>query len=172
MTIISEKFLQHKWNFFWQPLLASIFVVVTLIVLGGIQHINLLGYIGTGSLGSSAFLVFCLPQARSARSGRLLGGYCISMLSGIIFSALICHLKLFNGNFFTHYCTDITAVIAMTVAIFSMVFFRMEHPPAVGFVLGLIMDNWTYKTLIMIIAVILLLTIVKLLLKPWLVNLV
>lgn len=166
MIFVPEKFTHNKLNYFCQPLLASLFVVLTLIVLGGLKHVNLLGYIGTGSLGASAFLAFCLPKMPRL-SRRLIGGYLISIVCGVMFSSL-CRLSFFHA---IPYCIDGAAVVAMTATIFAMVFLRLEHPPAVGFVLGLMIDTWDIYTLFMIFSIVLLMVVIKSILQPWLINL-
>lgn len=93
MAIIADRFAKHKFNFIWQPLLASSFIVVILATLGGFGHVDLLGFIGTCTLGSSAFLVFTMPTSSSAETKRIWGAYIISLLLGILFSALVLFLQ-------------------------------------------------------------------------------
>lgn len=169
--MIASSFSHHKRNFLWQPLLASTFVVMTLIALGGLSHINLLDVIGTGSLGSSAFLIFCMPNTLSAKIKNLFSGYTISAFLGILFYLWI-HSSLTAGSATHHYWVDMAAVVTMTLSMLIMALFRLEHPPAVGFSLGLIVEPWTLHTLLFLFLGIILLAICKKLLHPWLIDLI
>ena len=47
-----------------------------------------------------------------------------------------------------------------------------EHPPAAGTALGIVIQGWSYSTLLVIIITISLLSLTKYLLKSWLKDLV
>ncbi len=167
-----EKFVRHKWNYIWQPLLAASFVVIALVALGGIGHVELFGFIGTSSLASSAFLVFSIPSGFNASRRSLLGGYFVCSLMGIIFSGCafyVCHSSTHFNVISVH---EVTAAIGMAFAMFLMVLFRFEHPPAAGFALGLVVEPWTKLTLTMLWLVIFILIFIKWITRRWLVDLV
>lgn len=167
----AKQFKKYPWNFFWQPLLAAFFVVLMLVALGGFKHIDLLGFIGIGSLGSSAFLLFSLPHKPVANLEKLYGGYFICILSGVVFSAVIYfivnHLQI---NKFIY--VEIIAAIAMATSMFFMSLFGLEHPSAVGLTLGLVVQQWTTYSLVIMILVILLMGLLRGMLRNKLIDLV
>lgn len=169
-TWFSNKFGVHKWNFIWQPLLAATFVVVALVGLGGFRHVTLLGYIGTSSLGSTAFLVFGMPQSDSASAKNMWGGYIISIMVGVL-ATLILHAIWSAAHPDRYFVGELTATFAMALTMLIMALFRMEHPPAVGLALGLVVEPWTFYTLTIILLTVCLMTLIKRLLRRWLVDL-
>lgn len=168
----ANKFKQHRWNFFWQPLLAACFAAIALASLGGIKHVELLGFIGTSALGSTAFLIFSMPSVYSASSRCVIGGYSWCIIISIFFSLIanwLAHLFGYNSVFFG---TEVLAALAMACTMFLMVIFRVEHPPAAGLALGLVIEPWTYKTLFVLCLVILLMLTTRKLVQRQLVDLV
>lgn len=172
MAIIAGKFAKHKSNFIWQPLLASSFIVLILAVLGGFGYVDLLGFIGTCTLGSSAFLVFTMPTSSSAEAKRTWGAYIISLLLGVLFSALVLFLQKNYSGFGGHLLAEISSVLAVTLTMFLMALLNFEHPPAAGLSLGLIVEPWTSFTIFAIVIVVALMLLVKYLLGRWLIDLV
>lgn len=167
-----EKFHKHKMNYIWQPLLAASFVVIALVALGGIGHVELFGFIGTSSLASSAFLIFSIPSSFNSSTRSLLGGYLVCTLIGVLFSSCVFYLCAASPHFNYVSIHDFVAAIAMAIAMFLMVFLRLEHPPAAGFALGLIVEPWTKLSLLMLWLVILLLLAIKKIMQRWLIDLV
>lgn len=131
-----------------------------------------LGAIGATSLGASAFLAFVAHDTAMARSRRMLSGYAIGIIFGGLGSYLLSHFAHCSGF---HCATDnldvlISAITAMACMI-AMVLLSSEHPPAVGIAIGLVLRDWDYLLLIVVIVTVLVITIVKEILRPKLLNL-
>jgi CBS-domain-containing membrane protein len=171
-NFVDSKFKQYKSHFFLQPLLAGFFVILILAALGGFQHVDLLGYLGSGALGSSAFLVFTSPNCAAASIRRMWGGYAISIIIGVFFSGILYYLMQEHVNLTLCYCAEIAAALAIAFIMFLMALFGLEHPPAVGLALGLVVEPWTRYTLLVMVLSIVLLTAVKHLLRNWLIDLI
>ena len=66
---------------------------------------------------------------------------------------------------------DGIAAVSVGISIFFMVLTNTEHPPAAGTILGLVVGGWTLPAVIFILTGVAILSIVHVLLKPRLVNL-
>lgn len=117
------------------------------------------------------FIVFTMPSRYSAQGRSLLGGYAIGIIIGIIMSLIS---KFLLNNYFSgqeHNIYIIFGALAVGVAIFLMVITDTEHPPAIGLALGLVLSDWTYRVIVMVVVSVLLLYGIKKILKPYLIDL-
>lgn len=167
---VAKKFAKHPLNFIWQPLLAGFFVVLMLGGLGGFEHISLIGFIGASSIGSSAFLLFSTPSSDSAQLRKIYGAYIICILSAAVFYFILYLLKA--QDFQLVAVDEICAALAMSVTMFFMSLFNFEHPPAAGLALGLVIAPWNFYHVAILVLAVLLMTIFKKLLRPWLIDLI
>lgn len=102
------------------------------------------------TLGATTFIVFAMPNAKPAQTKRLLGGYLIGMAAGIFCWALA-EAGLPNVlGLSDHVGNTVLAGVAVGIATLVMVLARMEHPPAAGLALGLVLDDWSLATLIFV----------------------
>jgi len=62
--------------------------------------------------------------------------------------------------------------VAVGMAIFIMVATDTEHAPAAGIALGLVLNDWDYKTIIFILVAVVLFSVMRKILKPKLFNLI
>ena len=61
--------------------------------------------------------------------------------------------------------------MSVGLAIFLMVITDTEHPPAAGLALGLILNEWSFLTIVVVLVGIISLSVIKFILKPVLKNL-
>ena len=71
--LIFSEFKAHWRNYVYQSALAALAIFIITIVLR-IQHAVIIA-----SLGSSAFIVFALPNAASAKSRNIIGGHFVGI---------------------------------------------------------------------------------------------
>lgn len=88
------------------------------------------------SLGASAFIAFAFPNAESARTRYLIGGYGCAVLTGAVFWGILQLLgsKSFGGSIFC-------CVGAVFCVIFLMTVFDFEHPPAVAAAITIVLTD-------------------------------
>jgi CBS-domain-containing membrane protein len=164
--VLDRTFLQHPRNYVIQSLLAVLAVAVILYFVESLTHAAIVA-----ALGSSVFIIFAMPRTIAAEPRRLVGGHITGLVCGIIcyyafFASPL--VDFFESNEVIHW---IPAAIAVGLSIFLMTVFNFEHPPAAGTALGIVAHEWTYQTIIFIVAFAVGLAIVKWLLKRYLVNL-
>tara|TARA_R110000868_G_scaffold69261_1_gene204144 strand:- start:21312 stop:21833 length:522 start_codon:yes stop_codon:yes gene_type:complete len=147
----------------------AIFLYLANVVLG---RTELIGAIGATSLGSTAFLAFVAHNSYMAQSKRILGGYLIAIVVGIVL--FHCVQWTFNAHIqINHrYLVLFVAAASAAIGMFFMTLLGLEHPPAAGLSLGMVLEHWDMKILGIIVACLLLLTVIKYLLRNWLVVLV
>jgi len=71
-----------------------------------------------------------------------------------------------------HAVMVIFGAIAISLAMFTMVVTRTEHPPAAALALGLVLNEWSVLTLFVVLAGVIGLSIIKQLILPALLDLI
>ncbi|MCD6460251.1 HPP family protein [bacterium] len=161
MGLLDPKFKQNFWSYLWQCALASFFMFIVLYFVDVITYPALLAV-----LGSTFFIIFTLPHSYASKPRPLIGGYIISTIVGVVF-CFISKLPQMQIDFLTKsFEVEICGALAIGFAIFFMLIFDSEHPPAAGLALALIINPWDYLTIIFLLCIIILLAMIKTWLKP------
>ncbi len=83
-----------------------------------------------------------------------------------VVGALMKLLMLWVFHHYPHFANDLTriacAAIVVGVTTFTMAVIDMEHPPAAGFAIGLVLEEWTTRVLIVIGVALVALVIIRL----------
>ncbi|MFH1100730.1 MAG: HPP family protein [Methanobacteriota archaeon] len=167
IILIDKKFRKNTKKYIFQCVLATLTVFAILLFLDVLSETAIIT-----SLGASAFIVFTMPNRYMSDPRRLIGGYIVGLTIGILFHLL---LTLIIGNtvLVEHINTlVIFGAIAVGFSIFIMAVTNTEHAPAAGISLGLVINQWDYLTLLFIIGAILWMSIIRKLLKPYLMDLI
>jgi CBS-domain-containing membrane protein len=164
MKLFDQKLKHRLSRYVFQTFLATLAILSILLFLDVLKHTAIIA-----SLGATAFIVFTAPKSYSSGARSLLGGYFVGILSGIL-----CHyLALLYG----HHFADLKILyivfgsLAVGISILLMVITDTEHPPASGIALGLVINQWSYLTILFVISGVLILYFVKKLLRSFLVDL-
>ncbi|MHC4286447.1 MAG: HPP family protein [Planctomycetota bacterium] len=120
-TII-EKFKKLWIYYILQSLLAALALFVLVLVLGRDKMVVI------SSMGATIFLVFAMPKAVSAQTRNVIGGHLVGLVCGTIFY----YTKL-------PYYIEYPCVVG--IAIFLMVALDVEHPPAAGTALAVVINE-------------------------------
>lgn len=153
-----------------QTAFAMVFIFCVLISLDHVAANQLIWAAGTGSLASSSYCVFCTPDSLVAQPKRIIGGYIIGMFSGesmrllLLFAHLSAHFGA-NGIVFA-------AVASVGLALILMVLLRLEHPPAAGLAVVLVIDVQSYAPVLVILAAAIVLACIRSLMRNKLMPLV
>lgn len=162
MKILDEKFRKNLTGDILQCALATITVFIVLMVLDVMTNPVIIA-----ALGSSAFIAFTMPEAHVSK----IGGYIVGVVAGCI-----CHYlslwSLMTWVTFIHESSHVVfGAMAVGLAIFVMVITGTAHPPAAGLALGLILNEWSTLTIVLVFVGIISLSVIKSVLKPVLKNL-
>jgi CBS-domain-containing membrane protein len=158
---IDEQFKKNKGRYFFQCFLVFLVMLVLLFVLDFLPHAALVA-----SLGASAFIAFAIPHKQVARPRFLIGGYLVGILvgSGCCGISRIPWPETLAAA--EPYADELFGALAVGLAMLVMVVTDTEHPPAAGIALGLVIEEWSLRTVAVALVGIVLLAVLKSLLRP------
>jgi CBS-domain-containing membrane protein len=95
----------------------------------------------------------------------------VAVISGAILTALLALPGVEGPSQDSRIVTDVAAALAVGLGTMIMVATSTEHPPAAGTALGLVISPWSWSAIVFIMSSALALSIVRIALRPRLVNL-
>ena len=132
-TPIVEKF-KKLWKYYLcQSFLAAIALFIIVLVLGKDKMVVI------SAMGATSFIVFAMPTAVSAKTRNVIGGHLVGLASGTIF-------YFATLPYFLEY------PLAVGIAIFVMVALDVEHPPAAGTALAVVINEVSPDVFVTIMA--------------------
>ena len=150
---IRAKFKQLWPYYIVQSLLAAMTLYIIILILGQERMV------AASTIGATAFIVFAMPKSVSAQTRNVIGGHIVGLASGSIFFVLSLPFA-------------IECAIAVALAIFLMVALDVEHPPAAGTALAVVINEVQFNTFITIMASALILSQCRYYLRRYLKDLV
>jgi len=168
MQIFDRKLKKYFHNYILQSLLATITLTIILYFENIFTSTAIIA-----SLGSTTFIIFAMPKYATAQPRKVIGGHIVGVIVGI-FCFYIAYLTQNRESLFLaqHVLRILIPSLSVGLSIFIMAITNTEHPPAAGTALGIVVQGWSYSTILVIIITISLLSLTKYLLKPWLKDLV
>ena len=148
-----------------QCTLAAEVVLLLLLVLDAVTQTVLIA-----ALGASVFIAFAVPRSLHSSPRCLIGGYLAGILAGSLMATLNIALE-FSDVVTAHASMVVFGALATGLAMFLMVVTKTEHPPAAALALGLVLNEWTLLTLVVVIVGVIALSICKQLVLPILMDL-
>ena len=119
---IGEKF-KKLWKYYLlQTSLAGIALFILVLILGKGRIVAI------SAMGATAFIVFAMPTAVSAQARNVIGGNLAGLVAGTIF-------------YFTPFPYYLEYPLAVGIAIFVMVALDVQHPPAAGTALAVVIHE-------------------------------
>ncbi|MCD8525288.1 MAG: HPP family protein [Gammaproteobacteria bacterium] len=143
------KISARRWPYIIQPCLVVFYAAFVLVLLHFDEHSAVFDAVALCSLLATAFAFFIMPRAPLTKLKNVLGGYAISLLSGVSFSLLAQKVLA--------YFPASADIVLMVFGLFSLFFVMVlmialdyRHPPAMGLALALLILPWTSIGLLMI----------------------
>ena len=128
---IKSKF-KKLWKYYiLQSLLAAAALFILTLIFGKDKMVVI------SAMAATAFIVFAMPTGVSARTKNVVGGHLVGLASGAIF-------------YFTVLPYFLEYPLAVGIAIFFMVALDVEHPPAAGTALAVVINEVSRDTFITI----------------------
>ncbi|HDP67946.1 MAG TPA: HPP family protein [Candidatus Marinimicrobia bacterium] len=167
MYLFDAKVTESLKEYIFQSALATLSIFLVLVFLDVLEHTALIA-----KLGASVFIIFVMPKSYISRPRQVLGEYGIGIICGIT-----CYFLMFVLSRNVSVIPDKVFIVgfgslAVGVAIFLMAVINLEHPPAVGIALGLVLNQWNHRTIIFIVFALILLLVLKRFLEPVLIDLI
>jgi len=166
LNFVDKKFFKYPGHYFLQSLIAVVALFMTLSVLNIFTNTVVLA-----AIGSSAFIIFTVPHDHRSQTKFVLGGYIVGLAAGIICYYLMTLTLSFDLHITQRLADEIFSALSVGLSIFVMVTLDVEHPPAAGLALGLVLNPWDHNTLLMTLGTIIAMLIMRYLLRHYLVNL-
>jgi CBS-domain-containing membrane protein len=145
--------------------LAAAVVLMLLLVLDAVTQTVLIA-----ALGASVFIAFAVPRSLHSSPRCLIGGYLAGILAGSLMATLNIAFE-FSDVVTAHASMVLFGALATGLAMFLMVVTKTEHPPAAALALGLVLNEWTLLTLVVVIVGVIALSICMQLVLPILMDL-
>lgn len=145
--------------------LAGLVVLVLLLVLDAVTQTVLIA-----ALGASTFIAFAVPRSKHSGPRHMIGGYVVGIFAGSLMATVKTLIDV-SANA-DHAVMVICGAIAISLAMFTMVVTRTEHPPAAALALGLVLNEWSLLTLFVVLVGVIGLSIIKQLVLPALLDLI
>lgn len=152
-------------RYFLQCTLAFVVVLILLLVLDAFTQTVLIA-----ALGASTFIAFAVPRSLHSDPRHMIGGYLVGILAGALMGTLNTTMQI-SDVAIAHSVMIIFGALATGIAMFIMVVTKTEHPPAAALALGLVLNEWDFLTLVVVIAGVVGLSIFKRLVLPILMDL-
>ncbi len=149
-----EKFHHNRGLYITQCLIATACIFLVLLSLNVLAN-----DIVIATIGATSFIVFTMPHKEGAKSRYIVGSYILGVTVGAIAYYISTIPWLSHFLFLQQYYDEIFGAIAVGVTMFLMVILNIEHPPAAGLALALVLNDWDFNTLLVIgLAIILILS--------------
>jgi len=115
--------LRKLWKYYlFQSFLAAFTLAILVLILGKDKTVVI------SAMGATSFIVFALPTTVSAQSRNVIGGHFVGLVSGAIF-------------YYTSLPYFIEYPCAVGIAILLMVALDVEHPPAAGTAMAVVINE-------------------------------
>ncbi len=162
-----DRKIRRRWgNYLFQCGLSTLALMLILLV----EDVVLRAAIVV-AIASTAFVVFVIPHSVASNPQRVIGGHVVAVIIGSAFSAALLIPQIGELTADSRLILDAIAAVSVGTSIFFMVITNTEHPPAAGTTLGLVVGGWTFSAVVFILTGAVILSIVHVLLKSRLTNL-
>ena len=164
---VLDQYIHSKWaHYVFQCGLA----VVALIFILLIGDTLLRSAIVVG-VASSAFTIFVVPDSIAATPRKVIGGHFVAILIAMFIIGMLGMFGIQSYSGDARIVVDIAAAMSVGIGIIAMVVTNTEHPPAAGTSLGLIIHSFDWTSIIFILGSVVLLSVLRMLLKGRMINL-
>lgn len=167
-----RKIVAQAPNYLFQSALATVSLIVILLVEDTVLRAAIVV-----AVASTAFTIFVVPNSVAASPRRVIGGHLVAVIAGTIFWSLLSIPALASASEESRYVLDIMAALSvglsmLLLSMLLMVATDTEHPPAAGTALGLVIYEWSWSAVVFILVSSVVLSAVRIALRPRLVNLI
>ncbi|MCH7800678.1 MAG: HPP family protein [Chloroflexi bacterium] len=165
-NLIDRNLPGRAHNYIFQCGLASLSLFLILLVEDAVFRAAIVV-----AVASTAFTIFVFPNSIASTPRRIIGGHVIAVVSGAAMAAFLLVLSVDNTALGTRFVVDIAAALSVGLGALLMVITNTEHPPAAGTAFALVIYPWSWSAIVFIISSAIILSIVRIILRPMLINL-
>ncbi len=122
-------------------------------------------------MASSAFTIFIVPNSIASSPRRVIGDHGNAVASGAVFSSVLLIPIVASAAETSRLPVDLMAALSVGAGMLAMAVTNTEHPPAAGTALGLVIVGWSWSAVLFIMSSAVILSLIRLILRGRLVNL-
>ena len=122
-------------------------------------------------VASTAFTIFVFPSSIASTPRKVIGGHTVAIVTALMISSL---LEFWGGHSTfgdTRFAMDVAASLSVGLSALFMVVTSTQHPPAAATAFGLVIYPWSGSAVIVIVSSAIILSVVRIVLRPKLVDL-
>ena len=123
------------------------------------------------AVASTACIILIVPDSLAASPRKVVGGHAVGVIVGSFFSAILMIPSVEMAVERFRIVLDVIVALSVGISILGMVATNTEHPPAAGTALGFVVHGWSISAVGFIISGAPALSVVRVILRPRLVNL-
>ena len=165
MRLFDPKFRSRAPQYVFQCLLATFSLVVIFLAQDAVLRAAIVV-----AVAATTFIVFVVPHTPTASTRKVVGGHVVAVPLGSAATAVLRGVGIdsFDENRYVFY---VAAAVAVGLSIFVMVVTDTEQAPAAGTALGLVIPGWSWSAVVFIIVGAAVLSGIRIVLGPRMVNL-
>jgi CBS-domain-containing membrane protein len=122
-------------------------------------------------IASTAFILFALPENRTANPRNVLGGHAAGLLVGLAFALFLDDAATASSLVGGDLLFPLSAALSVGASMFVMAATNTEHPPAAGTALGLVFRGFDWHILLFVVFSVTVLVLTHVILRSKLKNL-
>lgn len=145
---------ETSWSNYLLQTLLSVAVLFILVLLLKKERIVVIS-----AMGATTFIVFATPKTQSAQSRNVIGGHLVGLAAGTLF-------------FFIELPYLVSYPLAVGLAIFLMLALNLEHAPAAGTALAVVIHEVSAEVFVTIMVSALVLSQARYYLRKYLIDLI
>lgn len=154
--MLDPKFRRNVPRYLIQCAMATVVIFSILVFLNIFTQTVLIA-----ALGATTFIAFTMPHVNSARPRYLVGGYAMGVVAGVLISLAVIAIESGIEGEPPRILFMAGAALATGLAIFLMVLTDTEHPPAAGLALGFVLNPWDFKTVMVVLLGVAVISLIK-----------
>ena len=162
--ILDRKLRSRAPNYLFQCGLATISLIIIFLVEDVLFRAAIVA-----AVASTTFIIFDVPNSVAATPRKVIGGHFVAVICGAIFSSVLLIPAVASGA--GEPVRSVMAALSVGLGIFLMAVTDTEHAPAAGTALGLVVHGWTWSSVVFILSGAVILSLIRLALRPKLINL-
>ena len=167
MRLLDENVGRRKGSY----LLQTGLVAATLLALLAVEGAVIPGAVIV-TIASTGFIVFVVPHSVAAQTRRVVGGHVVGVLAGAAFVGIAAIPGLDGAIDHSRIIWGLVACGAVGLGTFVMVATDTEHPPAAATCLALALGGWSWSSVALILIGAACFSIIRLVLRRRLINLI
>ena len=164
--LIDKKFRQNWRSHLFQSALTLLALLIILLVIDVVLQAAIVV-----AIVSTAFIVFVALHSNAASPHRVVAGQLVAVLVGTLLSMAFLMPELGDMVANSRSVRDQVAVLAVGLSTLFMAVTDSEHPRAAGTALGLVVTDWKSSAVLFVVLGTVTLSVIHMLLRPYLKNL-